>query len=49
MNKGKIYLKADFSQKELAKFVCVGLILHGMNKDALEAISKHANVAKAMY
>ncbi len=49
MNKGKIYLKADFSKKELAKFVCAGLILHAKKKDAFEAISKHAEVAKAIY
>jgi hypothetical protein len=51
MNKGKIYLKADFSKKELAKFVCAGLILHAKNKkDALgQPISKHAKVAVAMY
>ncbi len=40
MNIGKIYLKADFSKKELAKFVCAGLILHAKKKDAFEAGKK---------
>ena len=35
MIKGKTYLKVDFSQKDLAKFVCEGLILHGKKKDSI--------------